>query len=677
MAPSYFGGTGGVGLGRLSAPSRPRRGLQFVLGVILLVGSVPILIIVSSDSSTAASSLSRGNDARLVEGWVKDEEGKPWGNAVSQTHRGSYGGRHGGKEGGERVKGVQGQNRQLQHEELSVDRARQQTSDQSQTSRQSNGVARPVLRKSLGNFEPRDQPVRNGLGEYGLGVHLQRSEQPLYDRAIEEYGFNMVISDRISLDRAVADLRDRECRHWHYSTNLPNASVVIIFHNEGWSTLLRTIHSIFNTSPPQFLAEVLLVDDFSDKAHLKTKLEEYLLQPRFSGKARIVRNTRREGLIRSRTIGARAAVGQVLVFLDAHCECAPNWLPPLLAEIALNRTTVVCPTVDAISADNFAYGSQGDGLCRGAFDWDFWYKRIPVRKSRHRLGLKHSSQPYPSPVMAGGLFALDRSFFFQLGGYDPGLQIWGGENFEISFKTWMCGGSLKFVPCSRVGHIYRKQVPYTYPHSGVEGVSVVDLNYMRVAEVWLDEYKDFFYATKPQLEGKSCGNLSEQVAFRRDHCQRSFSWFMEEVAFDTLEEYPPPAKNKIWGEVRSVDSELCLDTNGAQSNPKAVMAMAGCHGMGGNQLFRINTRGQMAVEDGYCLFAKADSTKIMFVRCAAEKFPTTDDTEWDYDPEEKIIYLGHRRRCLDHDQVTNRVFVAPCEKGKLSQEFKFYKDAMR
>lgn len=37
--------------------------------------------------------------------------------------------------------------------------------------------------------------------------------------------------------------------------------------------------------------------------------------------------------------------------------------------------------------------------------------------------------------MAGGLFGLDRSYFFEIGAYDPGLEIWGGENMEISFKV--------------------------------------------------------------------------------------------------------------------------------------------------------------------------------------------------------------------------------------------------
>lgn len=257
---------------------------------------------------------------------------------------------------------------------------------------------------------------RKGIGEQGKPGKLDESLESARKELFNQNGFNALLSDKISLNRSVPDIRHPRCRDKKYLSELPSVSVVVPFYNEHFSTLLRTVYSVLNRSPKELLTEIILVDDYSSKEFLKEKLDKYIEYN--LPKVRLIHLTERGGLITARLAGAKIATGDVLIFLDSHTEANVNWLPPLLEPIAEDYRTSVCPFIDVIAYDTFEYRAQDEGA-RGAFNWKFDYKRLPLRKE----DLEHPTEPFPSPIMAGGLFAISAKFFWELGGYDPGLDV--------------------------------------------------------------------------------------------------------------------------------------------------------------------------------------------------------------------------------------------------------------
>lgn len=90
-----------------------------------------------------------------------------------------------------------------------------------------------------------------------------------------------------------------------YPEKLPQTSVVIVFRNEAWSTLIRTMWSVYRKSPRALLKEIILVDDKSDMAHLQQRLEDYVKT--MPVKTLLVRTLRRTGLIQARLLGIKHA----------------------------------------------------------------------------------------------------------------------------------------------------------------------------------------------------------------------------------------------------------------------------------------------------------------------------------------------------------------------------------
>eukprot|EP00063_Salmo_salar_P052640 XP_014027475.1 PREDICTED: polypeptide N-acetylgalactosaminyltransferase 1-like [Salmo salar] len=143
---------------------------------------------------------------------------------------------------------------------------------------------------------------REGPGEGGKPVVISKDNQEKMKEMFKINQFNLMASEMIAFNRTLPDVRLEGCKNKLYPDDLPRTSVVIVFHNEAWSTLLRTVRSVIDRSPKSLLEEVVLVDDASERDFLKRPLEQYVR--RMEVPVRVVRMEQRSGLIRARLKGA-------------------------------------------------------------------------------------------------------------------------------------------------------------------------------------------------------------------------------------------------------------------------------------------------------------------------------------------------------------------------------------
>jgi len=163
----------------------------------------------------------------------------------------------------------------------------------------------------------------------------------------------------------------------------------------------------------------------------------------------------------------------------------------------------------------------------------------------------------------------------------------------------------------------------------------VNKNAARVAEVWMDEWRDFYYSMNPGARNVEIGDLTSRKNLRTNLKCKSFRWYLENV----YPESQMPLDYYYLGEMKNDGLHNCLDTMGRKSGEEVGLSY--CHGLGGNQVFAYTKR-QQVMSDDNCLDAASPDGPVKLVRCHG----MGGNQAWVYNDEDKTIRHMNTNKCL-------------------------------
>ena len=224
-------------------------------------------------------------------------------------------------------------------------------------------------------------------------------------------------------------------------------SVVLPSHSEG-RYLKRTVESVLETAGDAPV-EVVVVDDRSDDFSGDELAAEYAADDR----VQVIQSLYSLGAGGARSLGADAAVGRTLVFMDSHSEMPRSWP----ADLRRAQKQVRRPTFFGTVLQPLVYPDR-EGVTDAPLDAHGIWLDEPSMLENYQVPRDNTDKPYPCMSLPGGCMVVARDLYDELGGFDLGLRPpWGQECLEICLRTWALGYEVRVIPSLAIKTLYKAE----------------------------------------------------------------------------------------------------------------------------------------------------------------------------------------------------------------------------